>query len=240
MSKKDSYWFTHDADAASDPKSIALIAKYGMAGYGMFWRLIEVLRSQSGYKYEVSSKFSYPAIADALKTTVDDAKAFIQDCISEFELLQTDGEYVWSQSLLDRMQRWDKTKENLSSRGSKGAEARWKDKKKEESTNTQPPELPLPATPANTKKDILTDEEIKQYSPEQVDSFRKFYKWVDDNAPSVNKLKEPFTIKQYLQAVKDFGKEKLTDVIQSMHNKADLTKKYKSAYLTFRNWAKNG
>ena len=40
---KDAYYFSHDANARLDPKNQAMICKYGMAGYGMYWIIIEML-----------------------------------------------------------------------------------------------------------------------------------------------------------------------------------------------------
>ena len=45
---KDAYWFRHDSNAAHDPKMMRLTAKYGCAGYGAFWRVVEYMRDQDG------------------------------------------------------------------------------------------------------------------------------------------------------------------------------------------------
>ena len=48
--KKDVYYFSHDATAQDDPKCMVLIDQLGMEGYGIFWALIEKLRSEKDYK----------------------------------------------------------------------------------------------------------------------------------------------------------------------------------------------
>jgi hypothetical protein len=48
--KKDAYYFSHDANAQDDPKCMILIDQLGMEGYGIFWALIEKLRSEKDYK----------------------------------------------------------------------------------------------------------------------------------------------------------------------------------------------
>jgi hypothetical protein len=48
--KKDAYYFSHDANAQDDPKCMVLIDQLGMEGYGIFWALIEKLRSEANYK----------------------------------------------------------------------------------------------------------------------------------------------------------------------------------------------
>lgn len=50
MSKKDAYYFSHDANAQDDPKCMVLIDQLGMEGYGIFWALIEKLRAEKDYK----------------------------------------------------------------------------------------------------------------------------------------------------------------------------------------------
>lgn len=54
MAKKDAYYFSHDANSQDDPKCMLLIDQLGMEGYGIFWALIEKLRSESDYKLPLS------------------------------------------------------------------------------------------------------------------------------------------------------------------------------------------
>jgi len=48
--KKDAYYFSHDANSQDDPKCMILIDQLGMEGYGIFWALIEKLRAEKEYK----------------------------------------------------------------------------------------------------------------------------------------------------------------------------------------------
>lgn len=123
MIEKDSIYFSHDSNASDDPKLIALVSVYGMTGYGQWWRLVEILRAHAGYRYNISSKFSYPALAKSLMCSRQEVEQFVKDCIEEFELLKTDGECIWSESLIRRMETWDNKKAAYSERGKKGAAA---------------------------------------------------------------------------------------------------------------------
>lgn len=76
-----------------------------------------------------------------------------------------------------------------------------------------------------------------KYSPEQLASFEKFQKWLLSDAPNVAKMKNPFTIDQYLKLAKDFKAEVIKDLIMKMDNWADLNKKNLYAYKTFLNWS---
>ena len=50
MSKKESYWFSHDSNAADDPRIVSMIQKYGFESYGRWWRLLERLRACAEYR----------------------------------------------------------------------------------------------------------------------------------------------------------------------------------------------
>ncbi|MGE5353992.1 MAG: DUF4373 domain-containing protein [Acidobacteriota bacterium] len=123
--KKDAYFFTHDSNARRDPKIIALRGAYGSEGYAWFWMIVEILREQNGYKYDIGSKFGISSLASELQCDVNRLREFIQDCIDEFNLFESDGRFFWSNSLTDRMDVWETTKEKRSKAGKKGANKRW-------------------------------------------------------------------------------------------------------------------
>jgi len=123
---KDTFWFKHDSNASQDPKMVMLTSVYGFEGYGRFWRIIEMIREQEGYRIDISSKHAFKMFASLLMfTNEEEAKNFIQDCVEEFNLLEMDNEHLWSPSLIRRMETWDKKKEQTK----KAAAARWNKKK---------------------------------------------------------------------------------------------------------------
>lgn len=75
-------------------------AVYGAEGYGWYWMIIEMMREQSDFMLSLCKR---NALAMHLQCDPDAAHKFVQDCINEFELFDTDGEYFWSNSLLRRM-----------------------------------------------------------------------------------------------------------------------------------------
>ena len=99
MSKE---WFKHDTNARHDVKIVLMRAKYGMAGYGAWWALIETLREIDDYKLPVKH---LPALC--LDFDYQEIHDFIADCIGEFDLLCSDGDYIWSDSLLVRMEAYN-------------------------------------------------------------------------------------------------------------------------------------
>lgn len=68
--------------------------------------------------------------------------------------------------------------------------------------------------------------------------------WINTNAPTVQKLKNPLTDSEAAELLADLNidsdikKTRLKDILMAMENKPDLLKKYKSANLTIRKWWK--
>lgn len=67
--------------------------------------------------------------------------------------------------------------------------------------------------------------------------FSEFQKWISQKAPNVSKLKEPFTLDEYLKLRKKFTRDRVQELILKMHNWKPLLKNNISAYRTILNWA---
>lgn len=115
-------WFPHDSNAHRDPKIVALISVYTIAGYGRYFLILELLREQRDYKLSITNKYWLSTLAIYLQFTLDEAKTFIYDLVTEFELLQQDDEFLWSPAQCRRMAFWDERKRVLSERARRGAE----------------------------------------------------------------------------------------------------------------------
>lgn len=74
-----------------------------------------------------------------------------------------------------------------------------------------------------------TDDELK---------FKDFENWIHKYAANVGRMKEPFTIDQWIQLRKKIDKATLTALLLKMHNWKELNKKNVSAYLTILNWSR--
>lgn len=109
--EKDARYFTHDDNARHDPKIRALIKKYGMKGYGMFWIIVEMMREAKGYKIK-HKKYVYDALAEQMQCKEEEVKAFIKDCIDEFELFVKEDDYFYSETLVERMAKLDHLRNN--------------------------------------------------------------------------------------------------------------------------------
>lgn len=130
--KKDVYYFSHDANALSDPKILSMRCDYSFESYGLYWAIIEMLRNESSYKLPLT-KNTYRAIKMQTGTTID-IEQFLNDCINEYigesgnGLFNSDGKNFWSESLLRRMEKYESIKEKRTA----AANARWNKNKAED------------------------------------------------------------------------------------------------------------
>ena len=113
---RDVYYFSHDVNASNDPKIIVMKELCGVIAYAWWWILIEQLAVQEDYKLPMDKiTFTGLGIAFGMKqneanassneanaSKIKQAEAFINLLINECELLETDGEYFWSPSLVRR------------------------------------------------------------------------------------------------------------------------------------------
>ena len=121
---KQAYYFSHDTNARRDPKILAMRNQYGNEGYGWYWILIEMLAEQEGYKMK-HKQWSYYGIAMDMLCDADAVEKFVISLIEDYELLSSDGEHFWSESLLRRMEIKEAKREKRVEAGKKGAKSRW-------------------------------------------------------------------------------------------------------------------
>jgi len=119
---KDSYWFKHDSTAGRGTRMRKMAFIYGHWGKGIYWDVIEILRDQSGYKFELDDE-SLRLLADLIGCK-DEAKFinWFNDCL-RLDLLQTDENHFFSLVLLENMGVWETKKGNGSKAKSKRNES---------------------------------------------------------------------------------------------------------------------
>jgi hypothetical protein len=110
---KEAYYFSHDANAHNDPKILSMICDYGMTGYGMFWVVIENLREQDEYKL-MQNNNTWKALAMQMQCKPEEVKEFVEKCVYEYALLMNDDTCFYSQSLINRMNKYQDIKEKRS------------------------------------------------------------------------------------------------------------------------------
>ena len=129
---KDAFWFKHDSNAGRDLKLLELTHIYTHWGKGIYWDVIEVLREQNGYKFE---KKKLQLLCNMIMCNdFTKFQNWYKDCI-RLSLFIEDDLYFYSESLIDRMKRWETSKDN----GSKGGRPKTKNPNK---TQTKPKQNP--------------------------------------------------------------------------------------------------
>lgn len=160
-----------------------------------------------------------------------------------------DGDYITHKSINKRLSRTIASREN----GKLGGRPKKKDEY-EENLDDKKPTKPKKETYKNPRleiereieREIEKKKESKKdgdksptYTQAEIDLFNKFREWIEEKAPRVCRMKEPLTIKQFFALKKKYDSRIISEILIAMQNRADLHKKYVSAYLTINNWAKN-
>lgn len=118
-----SYFFSHDFDASLDPKCLALIAKGGIAAYGFYWVILELMAREGGKLKQSDS--TCIALAMLCYSKPEQCQWQI-DLLLECELLLLADGFLLSPSLQKRLGKLDELKAKRSEAGKAGAKKRWK------------------------------------------------------------------------------------------------------------------
>ncbi len=121
---KDAYYFSHDVNAHSDPKIMAMRSVYKAEGYGYYWIVVEMMAEQAEYKLP-HKEWLYDALAMRMQCDSNAAAKYVEDCIDKYELFESDGTYFWSNSLCRRMEMKRAAIEKKTEKARKAAQKRW-------------------------------------------------------------------------------------------------------------------
>lgn len=107
MAKK---FIEHDLDSFRDVKIGKMVADYGIAGYGYYWILVEILAGNGGRCVFAD----LGTIANSYRIDKKKLRTFINQCCERYthngkSLLKCDNEAFWSESLLRRLAKKEKT-----------------------------------------------------------------------------------------------------------------------------------
>ena len=118
---KETYYFSHDANARNDEKILMLRADYGWEGYGIYWLLIEMMfETEDTHLYHKNIKGI--AVANNINRTKLDK--VVNTCIEE-GLFQSDGKSFYSESLRRRKNMYKELTRKRSEGGKKAMAKRW-------------------------------------------------------------------------------------------------------------------
>jgi hypothetical protein len=213
---KEAYYFSHDSNARHDPKITAMRSVYGTEGYGWFWILVEMMREADGYKLDLQKKYSINAYAMQMHTDCSTAEKFIHDCIHEFGLFETDGEYFWSRSLLRRMEYWDQ----ISAKRREAARVRWS-KERDDADGMQMHSNSNPNEMQRKEKKIKEKKIKKVYSEKAVNLTAYLIDLMKQNNP---KAKIPSNLDKWydemdkLERIDGYTEDQIRDVITWSQN----------------------
>jgi hypothetical protein len=121
---KDAYFFLHDYDTTGDPKIQTLLGEYGAAGYGIFWRIVEMLHSETNHKLPLKS-YIFMAITKQMLSNAELIKEIVNYCIDPCEIFESDNAFFWSNRVNSNLEKREKISEIRSKTGKCGASSKW-------------------------------------------------------------------------------------------------------------------
>ena len=218
---KDAYYFPHDSNAKDDPKCIILIEELGLEGYGIFWMLLETLRDQPQYRAPISM---IPGLARRYNSTPEKVKAVVL----RYELFEVDdNEFFFSESLKRRMEYIDDKRKKRSIAGRKGNEVRWGS---QSDRNRIASKVKESKGKESKGKDRREKKELSEPAHPKIEKMKSA------GYEELFKMEKPLTGEQLEKLTSEFNPQSVRDVFDAMENFKGLTKKYKSTYLTARQW----
>lgn len=116
---KETYYFSHDYDPLGDPKMQAMVSEFGGMGYGIFWRIAEMLHADATHKLALKP-YVFKAIANQMKTDPEFVENFINRSINEFELFASDASFLWSHRVIRNIDEKGSKRSKKSEAGKKG------------------------------------------------------------------------------------------------------------------------
>ncbi len=149
-------YFPHDFDAFTDPKIQNIMVDFGVAGYGAFWYIVELLYQNDG----VLPLSQHKAIAFALHLECKDIASIIQD----YNLFENDGENFWSRSVNERVERMKKVSESRRN----SAVSRWNPTNNNNESKSNANALQLVGKNKSKNKNILLEGENGKSQSESI------------------------------------------------------------------------
>ena len=236
MAKDQSYYFSHDVTASSDPKIVAMISEYGMIAYAWWWIILEKLASYEDYKLPLK-RYTFLALDNELGvknkenlTCVEHvfkqnehvfeqnelcsmcSFLFVNSLISDYELLACDDEYFWSPSLTRRLEfrkvKNEELREKRRLAGIKSGEARRKNEQKRTRVQQKGTHV--------KQNELIKEKKIKENNIERDTRARE-----DENPLSMfddDEVKNKPIYDLYMKAIGDVSpviKDRLDDLVES-------------------------
>lgn len=98
----NTFYFQHDYHARKDPKCQALIGRFGVGAYGLYWSLVEIMHEQGGKIKKFPAL--YEGLSFELRIEKEELTKQIEAMLHDFELLVQDDSFIWSERVLKNIQ----------------------------------------------------------------------------------------------------------------------------------------
>lgn len=115
MSKKNTFYFSHDYNAKNDNKLTNVLQDLGWSGYGLFWGIVEEL-----YINDNSIEYDLNRLSYRFRTDSNTLKALIE----QYDLFEIEQGFFYSKSIQKRLN--ERESKSISARES--VNSRWKKK----------------------------------------------------------------------------------------------------------------
>ncbi len=91
-------YFPHDYNASTDLNITAFMSDAGLAGYGFYWIVIEILHKEKTHQMPRNQK-TYKALAKQMSTSVEQVSTFVEQAINN-DLFEKNDEFIISERVL--------------------------------------------------------------------------------------------------------------------------------------------
>lgn len=115
-------YFSHDVNAFTDPKIRKMRGKYGIAGYGFYWALIEALRREDSMMLEYDPEL-FAGMADDYRVDFS-VQEYVDDCV-RWGLFERNDNHFFSPALIRRTKETMEKAEDLSQKRREAVNKRW-------------------------------------------------------------------------------------------------------------------
>ena len=233
--KNNADYFSHDNDARNHRKIKALRNKFGIAGYGFWFMLLEFLTYSDYNQFEFTDS-EVELMAGDFGVSATEIHDMLSYCIS-LDMITLENGVIRSKSLDERL------------------ECVYKKRVAKKEFLSQKPHIKVVSDTDNTTKDIVSATESTQSKVKEIkvnkkkellldagasENYKKFFDWAytQKNAIRVMSMEKPLTAYEFDKLYTEIGKDAIFHQVQAMENYKDLHKKNVSAYLTISNWHK--
>lgn len=195
--KKETFYFSHDYSCTNDPKIQTLIGKYGAKGYGIFWRVVEMLHEDQENKLKLKP-YIYFGIASLFNEKPEFIEEVILFAVDFCELFDKDNDCIYSNRVLNNLDKRNKIKEARSKAGKISAEIR-----KQKSTSVEQnltKESKVKESKVKENKDIINYQGLLNFFN---NTFSKQNRVINDSIKSKyrTRIKEGYTTENIMLSI---------------------------------------